>query len=363
MYIYFIVLVILCMLILTLSLKKYGKTNENVFLVISFVILSLIAALRHYSVGADTEQFVQAFDYIKNIEISDFSKLRYETGFSLLCWILARLKFSGQSLIIVSSLFINYSVMNFIKKNSKNVYMSTLLYILCTFYFSYMNIMRQAIAIGIILLGFENLKNKKNLRFSLYVIAASFFHFSALLCLLFIPMNKMKYNKKIIYSSIVFMIISFIFGNQIFQFLCRFSAKLAGYIGGQYDVENYFGALIKATIALLSYFFGIYLIGKPRDNEKLKNDQLLNFSFFALGISCIFSILVMKVNIFNRFYPYFYIFLIIWLPNCISTIKNSKSRLMLNLIILLLYGLYCFTVLFFRPEWMGVSNYNFFWNM
>ena len=194
--------------------------------------------------GYDTKQYVIAFGKAAELSINTFSNLRYEYGFTFLCWILNKITSNWQILLIVSSLFINYSVLKFIKNNSSNPLLSVLMYILMNFYFFYTSAMRQAIAIGIMLLGYEKLKKNEIWKFLIFVLIATLFHESAFLALLLIPMRKMKYNRYFIFSIIGVYIIGFILGKDLFLFLSRFSNRLLDYSDSKFFVENYFGALL-----------------------------------------------------------------------------------------------------------------------
>lgn len=358
MIIYYLLVLFLIFFSLISLKKKNDDTNKKIFLIISFVLIILIAGLRKYTVGTDTHQFIEAFIRISKLSITEFSSERYEYGFTFLCWVLSKITSNPQILIFVSSIIINIAVAKFIYNNSNNIYLSTILYIITTFFFSYMNIMRAALAIAFILFGYEYLKKDNLKMFIIFVLISISFHFSAILSLLFVFLRKRKINKNIICMSIIFMIIGLLFGKQIFLILSQFSPRLNNYIGGEYDVENYAGALIKFFVYFLSYLFGLYIIFKKQKFNS--NDKKTNFEILAVGVANIFAIMTMRVSIFNRFSPYFTIFLITWLPNTITMLRG-KDRIFFNVLITVLFCLYSFVILYYRPEWYCVSNYMFYW--
>ena len=166
------------------------KKRKIVFLIISCLTLTTIAMFRTKYVGIDTLQYFRNFQYISNTAYSELHLIRYELGFTYLCKILGEFYSDPQILIIVTSIFINVSVFRFIYKNSDNVVLSVIFYILLNFYYNYMNIMRQALAISIILWGFEFIKKEKNISFIITVIIAMQFHSSAILALVFFVFKK-----------------------------------------------------------------------------------------------------------------------------------------------------------------------------
>ncbi|MEE0726752.1 MAG: EpsG family protein, partial [Clostridium saudiense] len=245
--------------------KKKKNRNNKKYLICAFLPLILIAGLRSENVGIDTKQFTDAFKTIVKMDPSSFGKLRYEYGFSYLCWVLGKLSIEPKILIFSTSFFINFSVARFIYKNSENIPFSTVLYILCNFFFSYMNIMRQAIAIAIILWGYEYLKKNKYIRFCIFVMIASLFHGSAILALIFIFLKKFEYNKYFIGIVFCVSIISILFGKNLFMLFASISPRLFNYVGGNFDKENYVAALLNFIVYLVSYIFGFICLKKSSD--------------------------------------------------------------------------------------------------
>lgn len=62
-----------------------------------------------------------------------------------------------------------------------------------------MNVIRQAMAVGVILLGLEALKRKQYVKFAIYVVIATFFHTSAIIALLFILCDILTFKKNTVY--------------------------------------------------------------------------------------------------------------------------------------------------------------------
>ena len=363
MYIYILLLLYLIVLTLILNVddnRIHKNKKENLyFIILAFIPIIIISGLRSPEIGVDTQQFVNAFNKIKYMSISDFSSLRYEYGFSFLCWALSKISSEPQILIFTTSLIINYSVAEFIYKNSKNVYLSTILYLICNFFFSNMNIMRQALAISIVLLGYEKLKNAQYLKFIGFVIIASQFHSSAILSLLYIPLKKFKFTKK---SSIIVLfatVLAFLLGRELFEILARFSTRLYDYMDSNFTVENYFGSLLDFLVYFISFLFGIFILSNQKKSIETADMKEVSDIIGNMGFAVIFSVMIMRVILFNRFTPYFTIFMIIWLPNCLKLIKNGKDRLMLSVLVVFAFCLYWVIIMIYRPEWYGVIPYKF----
>lgn len=360
MTIYILQIMLITIIYLFLSYKGMTDKKEKIFLFATFIILCVIACFRGSSVGYDTEQYITAYHKAANLTLSTLSTLRYEYGFTLLCVFLNKITASPQILLIITSLFINYAVLKFIYKKSDNKLFSVLLYILLNIFFFYTSAMRQAIAIAIILLGFDNLEKKKYFKFAIYIIIASLFHESAFLTLIFIFFKEKKYNKLFLYELIIASIFFFAFGKNIFDLLIKISPRLNDYSSSQFMEENYFGALIQFLLNLVLFVLG-YIIMLHNNRSVLTDKNNKNNIFIGLmSASVIFYLLTMRVSIFNRFSPYFSIFIIIWLPNCIAMIKNPKNKLMLYVGTTFILFIYWGAINILRPEWYGMIPYSFF---
>lgn len=363
MIIYIILVLIITILGFILKPKRNeDKLNNNskIFLTITFLLLFIVSGFRSKLIGVDTWQFYNAFSRIASVDFKQFDIFRYEYGFTFLCWILSKIINNPQILLISTAFFINFSVLHFIRKNSNNIFASVLIYIFLNFYFSYMNIMRQAIAISIILWGYEFLKDKKYLKYTICCIIASLFHESALLALLLIVIKKIKFNKKTILVTIALIVLSLLYGNQFFNIISNYSPRLLYYVDSKFSVSNYFGAVLDAMVYIVLYIIGIIIISKNNKQHFTNKDSSINFLIGAIGLACIFHTLTIKVIIFNRFSPYFTIFIVIWITNCLSMIKNNKSRLLLYIIIFFFLILYWLIIMIYRPDWYGVVPYEFF---
>lgn len=334
--------------------------NKNHALIVSFFLLTLVSALRKYTVGVDTAQFCKAFLNIGRDTSWNYTNFRYEPGFYYLSKILYSLFKSPQSLIIVSSIFINYSVYNLIKKNSKDYFFSTLLFINMNIFFSYMNVMRAAIAVAILLYGYKYIKERIYVKYLIVVLIAFLFHKAAigslfLVVFMMLPRKKSSYLVIIATAIATFVLYKPFFG--IISSLLGYS----DYANGSFGIGNTFAAVLRfletlVTIVTLSIIANI--------KERGKTDKDIYVLFVIALIYLWFQFLSIKMIIFNRVYGLYDIYLIIFIPMLLGIIKekNHNNYKFLKLFIICLYFPSFLVISHFRPEWFGVIPYTFFWN-
>lgn len=362
----YIILIVMILLGGCLGINDTQRAKK-IYLTFIFSILTLVSSLRAYSVGVDTMQYIKAYTLIKNIPWSEYGTLWYEWGFFALCKVLNYITSDPQILILVSSIFIMSSVGRFIYKNSSNVVISSFLFLTLNLYFNYMNIMRQAIAISIILIGYEYLKENKLIKYSAIVILASLFHQSALCCLVLIIFKKIRYNKIIMIGWGIISSIAFIFWKVFYEISVTFLSKYEGYSQGIFGVSNYFGAIFEFAVNIFILLFGLLVFkisNKGFNRVKLIGDieyeKKIELLAWIVSSVVFFSIITIRINIFNRITSYFLIFTIVWLAEAIEIIKFKNEKLLYKYAIIFFTFWYCIIILIFRPEWTGVVPYKLF---
>lgn len=353
MVIYFLMLI--CIFFMAIVLCKDNKKSK-LFLTCSFLAFFIIAAVRSETVGADTRQYIRFFNSMYKLDFKALINARNEIGFGLLCKSLYMMTENSQILLIVSSAIINFSVYKFVKKYSDNYVISVLCYLFLNYFFMYMNIMRQGLALAIILFAYDALHSNKKKKFIILVLLASLFHSSAFVCLLVLLFDKIKFDKKgMIYIIPIFAVV-FLFGNDIFAFTSSISQRVFGkygdYIGSQFDVSNYYGTLIIFLFHLSIFLLSLFVIEKDSTNNEIDYMRKI----LALGL--MMCVLGIRVSILNRLYSYFLIYELIWIPKIIS--KSGKNKSLLCLILFSVFISYWIIIMVCRPEWYCVVPYELY---
>lgn len=356
MEIYIVILFIIAFLGIILKPNKDTK-RKNIFMFIVFGILTVVAAIRDTSVGIDTEQFCLAFERINGMTLnSAFKFLRYEKGFIVLCKILSYVGNNSQILILSSSLIIFPMVGIFIYRNSRDVVLSSILYITLNTYAMHMNVMRQALAISIFILGYELFfKNGKFIKYSIMVVMASLFHQTAIIMLTLIILKDRKYTWKTYFATNMIAILAFALAPTVWRIATSLFPTYAGYANTEYINSSYLAGTISALIAWLILTMGIFF-----ERKNKQKDSRYNFFAYIMSILFIADILVIKINLFVRLATYFGIFTCIWLPSTLQNIQDKNEKALMKYIVLVCFVLYWIVLSISRPEWYGVIPYSTF---
>ncbi|EOU1983770.1 EpsG family protein, partial [Clostridium perfringens] len=160
---------------------------------ISFLITWFISAIR-FGIGTDYFMYKDIYEYaIHGATTSEIiSWYDVEPGWAFLNRILGMLSKDTQVIFIVTSFIFIFCIYKAISdfKDDISVGMSIFIFLAIAYIPSF-NVVRQYLAIGILMLSFKYIKDKKLIKFLTIVILASFFHYTALI---FLPMYYLLNN-------------------------------------------------------------------------------------------------------------------------------------------------------------------------
>lgn len=342
------------------------------YLCFCFFLLFLLMGLRGPSVGNDTMQYYQAYETLGKLPWRDVAQQRYEWGFFAFCKILYGISPHPQTLLLVTSGFFCAVMAHFLLRYGENIVLAAVLFLLLNFIAVFLNLMRQMMAVCMVILAMERWWDKKYLSSVLLLLAAPMFHRSALICLLFPFLSKRRFPA---WLWIVFFGTAGVCFWQ-YQRLYTIAAMLLGryshYLGSEFGNSNYFGMLLQALVCLSVLLYGIYKRRCGTQKEALPVD----FQMYMLAFGTFCYIVGMRMYMFSRMTPYFTIYYLTWLGKC-EPLRRWKTLLFPNqsqtvrlkhyscepLAVIAVAAVYFLIIHLFRPEWQGIVPYCFFWQM
>ncbi len=359
--------------------------RKRIFLIFSFGLLITVSALRSRNIGTDlAAHYAKRYECISSYsweEIPEFSAATtFEPGYCYFTKFLSVINPDLQFYIAVTSVII-YGVLGwFIYRNSTDVRMSTYMLIFTGVYYNYMNIIRQALAGSIILIGYEIVKNNtkklsKYLIFSIFVLLASSVHTVSVLCLVFILFDMVKFGKKemllIIGSGVLF----FVLYKEIFDFFARMISSVRQYTdyltndiesSGYINIQSIWMFMVVFPAFLLGVYYMVILKDKRHTHSVNrrqyileKQDSVLLFSGFAASM-CRF--MVFRMNIINRYSFCFMPFVLLLYPRAIGEIKNPYNKRIITVFVYAVtVGYFLLMTLKYESVFHHTVPYEFFW--
>ena len=355
------------------------------FVIVAFALMILLAGLRSPSVGIDLRQhYARNFTKITSYAWSQMASFTtpYEIGYCYYTKFLTLISTDVQFYIFVTSFIIYAAIGYFISKESTDVVMSTELVILSCLYYMFMNIIRQGMAVAIVLVGFVWLDySRRNLKdyvkFAIMIILASTFHNSAILCMSIILFDRLKFTKKQILIGGAITALIYIFYMQIYVRVVGFFGSgnnYERYLTGSESVGNFnTQSLVNFLLAFFAFLLGYYVLVWKKKSvknifaEDVENEYWLEKSestmLFLVLIASVCRLLLFIINIMNRFTYYFIPFLYILYPYTIDKMTLRSNRLIMRALVYCVFALYfVWMTTSYASPFYGTVPFEFFWS-
>ena len=294
-----------------LSILSLGNSSRFK-LIVSFILLTVIGGLRDISVGTDTQNYSLLFENYG----TDISNMFHASEPLYLClqYYVAVHGWPYQTLVFVIMALTMTGITFFAKKISRNSVLVLLSYYLLYFYFYSLNLMRQYIAISIILVSFYYLYSNQIKNYVLCVAIACLFHVTAIIGLLGIIVNKCAFSSQL---QICLLLFTLIVG--VTPFIQVVSANMLGFLPSylfDYVIDYNTGKLSLPVSRILLTLFGIMLVIVMKENLFVK--------LFVVGV-CILNMFSFQ-PIMGRIAQFFTIAQIGIIPNISTLIKKEYYK-------------------------------------
>lgn len=338
-------------IMLIIALYFIFKDKKLYFCVFTGLILFLLVALRHTSMGIlDTENvYLPIFTRVQNHSFWEILTNSLLSGNDM-SWLNGKLFFLITKFIacftdnyqiylgIIGAPYI-ITVMYIIYKYSKQPLISVIIFMALYYFYSFF-LLRQMLSMSFILLSYIFMKKEKPLFFIIMVLIATLIHQMAIVFLIAYPICKyIKFGKKNFILIAVTFIITYFFP-QIIYFLIEhldFTGKIMQRIQhGIYDSSgavSMFGAVL--TIAMLC-FATFY---KRQEKSENRDDTLFHLSTLGSVIFCMSSV----IGEFYRLSLFFSVFNILLVANYVVLEKNRKIQYALIASIVFCASIYMLT--------------------
>lgn len=328
---------------LSLPIYKIVIKHKKVFCIIVSLQLFLILALRNPILGTDLQIYSKGFQYISRLSFTEMiSKLHlikvadliypfsFESGYTVLNWSISRIGLGFQGLLAVCAAINVISIGRFIYKYSDEPVLSFAIFISFNMYFYCFGILRQSLALSIMLWAIPYMIDKNYLKAALVIFVAFLMHRTAIVVFPLILLAKIKVKRNyFIYTYIAGAILIFT-ASLIYRTLILRIMQIMniGYVSIDFHINNF-------TILIMAIGIIIYLL----IDFKVFENQSLNLSCWAVVLLFLLQPFAMCNDVFARISELYTVFLIILIPGLIYTYKNKNTRLVAEIcVFVLMFG-------------------------
>lgn len=396
----YIVLMLMALSGYTLKANANEKSRK-LYLCLVFSLIVAVAMLRKDQIGIDLSLYYNKYyPLFKNVAWNKLQSVTisgdWELGFCAFCKLIGQISTNTQCFVIFTSLFTIIPYALFIYRNSDDVVFSTVFFLGYHIFMMTMNVIRQAMAVGIVLIGLETLKRKQYVKFIIYVVIATFFHTSAIIALLLILCDKVTFKKNTFFVLTVLTAgFSFIY-RFLFEKLLSiplisnlyglYAASGAGDSGGYvtFHTLGMFGIAAVVfvycsvvyncdSITCRPYRWGKHgrsifsLEGSIIRKHRVEPETTVYWSesmlMYSVYLAVLFRFSAFIINVTARFSLYFIPFLMIAFPHAINKVqKDSNRKLMKTGMIAVIIFFFLYLGFTRAGAMWGTVPYRFFWN-
>lgn len=292
------------------------KASKKLYCAIVSVNMALISGLRAYSVGPDTANYVWYFMRDSTRSFSDilFTNTDLEKGYILLEYIISRFTINPTVFFLVVAFFFMAMTSILIYRYSSEPCLSFFVFASLGFFTFSMLASRQTLALGITLLSFKFIKERRVIPFLVSVGIAMNFHLSSVAFLPAYFLARKKLTKTYVIGAIIGIPGAYLLKEQAFNLL----SKVTKY--NYTSIENE-GPYVLITLMIL-VFVGGFIQRESVLKRSSDNMMLYNMSFSSIIVAMLTFVHPSAIRVAY----YYHIYLILFIPEIILSISDKKIR-------------------------------------
>ena len=305
---------------------------------ILFMAMLIVVTSLRYEVGSDYLRYLGSYQFAAR-RFADLSTLfsretltrySFEIGYEFVSVLTSRLFSSKYAILWIISIILYIPIIVYCRKHTCNSKIAVGVFFLYGFWGLSLNVLKQAVAMMLVLYVQEALENKKYLRAVILSVIATSFHTTALLVCVILFIIHFGLLKKIVSPTRQHLFLLIAIGivlrfstGIILRILNRtelYTQYLSYLTAGTEDRISrsfiWIGALIETVIVCVILYIAINKLKKIENRdprlEKIISIVMLGVPFSIIGIS-------KTLWLSNRFAKYFFVFLIALMPMLLNT--------------------------------------------
>lgn len=338
-----------------------GIDSEKLYLIIAFIVMFIICALREETVGTDTQTYVKTFlmPELLNSTVGGGRK-KFEIGYILLVRMLRTINDNPHFFIFATSLIVFGGMYIFVRDNCKASYSIAVIVYMSFLYYTNFSALRQSLALAIAINSVGYLRKRQLIKAVCLIFIGASFHFTALIMLTFIPLALTKWNRSKTMWSIVISIGGVALFDQLLSFVLKFFPVYERYLSNGM-MENTGDSKIGLFTLLVAIICSASVLKLYIGKDNFENESEKEYFVFSL-IGCIFclviNILGNQNGIFSRMCRFFIPYIMINL-GYIYKYCFTKSRILYYIMVASVIGVYFYIRM--KINLYQIIPYSFFW--
>lgn len=343
--------------------------KKQLYLILALGALSFLTMFRGSEVGNDTAEYIVFFENVQRMTLAKaLETSRFESGFVIYVWLLTKISSSPQILFIVTGAGIYCSLGRWLNKWSKAPGLFVCLFVSTLAFDSWLSLVRQTIALAILLFAYDSIVERKPIRFLITTIIATQFHNAAFAFLLAYPVvnwiGEKKENKLMgsfeLLAVTVTGCVALMF-NKILSIAISIFPVYSYYLNGAYtDGTPRLAVTLKILVYGLMLFIPRLVVGRKGLRKRLEQKERALYRLSVMNLALLF--VANFATLMARVSGVFTIYAICDYVEYINTLKLKNNKSILIVLSLVLFGLYGLTITLLRtPKWQTTYPFSFCW--
>lgn len=287
MFVYIALLIIFTALGISFCSPQNGKIGKAAYCIIAALVFTFVSAAR-FQVSYDYNLYGKIYAEMTYSDVEALEIMKMEKGF-LIPLYAASLGFPEYyHIFIITSVIIYPVLFALIYKNSSSPWISVVSFLCFGAFFNSLCFLRQFIAALIVTYAMKYVTAKRPVQFFVFTLAASCFHWSALIMLVMYFFLRIKPNKIYLGIITVMTVVFCIFSKKMMMWFIDNFYMYKGY-DPETSVEASVGlppryTIIFGIIFLICFIFRKQLIEKNQANAVYINCMMFDVVFEAVGM-------------------------------------------------------------------------------
>lgn len=325
MAIYLILMAVVLILAYPLVERKPSMAKKLCYVICTFAGMLLISVFR-YGLGNDYYSYIYIFRQIAEKNWLDMFNVGYEPGFVILTKLISCVTSDVDVMFTIYAVLILLPAAYAIFMHSKNIWMSTMMFISLTFFYCSLSFIRQAFAVSLILLAYRYFKERNHFMVLLFIFLGALFHSTVIVMIpLYFIAVLVKPTKITVPIYAVATVAVFLLSWPILELAVKILPQYKGYLNLNFIQNGYNPVYIIVptiimAVALFAHFTG-YGKAYPKESSIFTNFAIFNFIIWFLSL---------KHFVIERFSMYPYVLMIVFIPSIISYYKQRLQVYMHN---------------------------------
>lgn len=316
-----LVYVLLIALLLLTAFMMRGNHPQNLkYVLLACFLIFMVYGLRNtYLIGVDSRySYRRLFERISEMSWDEFwsDQNEYNTLYYILNKVVAELGGDYQLFVSLEALFVTVCFGNLLYRYSPSPIQSICYHFGLLFFMFHFSALKQSFAMAFLMLAFDQIVNRKPVRYLFLVLLAAQFHYPSLVFLPAYWITLVRPGRSFLILLAVVLALTYIFRDRLLNLM------LDAYKVGEEEEATMEGMTFLRTksIIMIGIVAAAFLFRRPTGDDRIYG-YLLEF----MGIAIVFQTFCGYSNVFERLADYYFQFSVIFIPMVFDKKANEKS--------------------------------------